>query len=171
MYTRPRLTKITCVLIWLSFVALAMLKTATIQIHSLVQIGHASISHLPHVHHLLSKGNFTTQLPTGQPTDAPTEALDFVDLQGLQGKSLQLATIINKLHASRIGRTNATHWGIPLYLVTLGGPRLEQFKKEMAAEGQSFVVVPQSEQPLDSDYPELKNTGVMKCTRAHLSFA
>lgn len=48
---------------------------------------------------------------------------------------------------------------------------MEQFKKEMAVEGQHFVVVPQSNRPLDSDYPELKDAGVMKCTRAHLSFA
>ena len=105
-------------------------------------------------------------------TLAPTSAnSEFIQTQHLKGRSLELAKLINNLHRARATRLDTKHWGVPLYVLTLGGKRFEQFKKEMQAEHHPFTVVPQSKKPLQSDYPHIKNKGVLGCTRAHLSFA
>lgn len=116
------------------------------------------------------KGKFPTQAPTTAPAPTPAGS-EYIRTQHLKGKSLELAKLINNLHHARATRLDTNHWGVPLYVLTLGGQRFEQFKKEMEAEHHPFTVVPQSKKPLQSDYPSTRNKGVLGCTRAHLSFA
>merc|ERR1712166_841354 len=117
------------------------------------------------------KGSFPTSQPTAQPPAAPPGS-QFISTTGKSGRQLELVQMINELHKGRAYRSTSDHWGVPLYVVTLGGHRFEMFKKEMEAEKHPFTLVPQSKRPLETDYPEPKGSaGVMGCTRAHFSFA
>ena len=71
---------------------------------------------------------------------------------------------------ARATRLDTKHWGVPLYVLTLGGKRFEQFKKECKL---SIIRLPWylNQKSIQSDYPHIKNKGVLGCTRAHLSFA